>query len=289
MNWKQGIARIIRHQKRYKRLGGNEMENVTIGFIGFGNMAQAIVEGLLLKNVLKPEQIYICAKNWDKLCKNADKHGVCACKTSREVAEHAEIVVVAVKPYLVEEVLSPILEILKEKIVVSVAVNILFEKLESFLLPGTHHISTLPNTPVAVGEGIILCEERHSLTEKEFEKIKELFSEISMVEVVDARHLGIAGTLSGCGPAFTAMFIEALSDGAVLHGLPRELSYQLASQMVVGTGKLQISTKRHPGAMKDAVCSPGGTTIKGVTALEQKGFRSAVIGAIDAIEQKNGR
>ncbi len=110
-----------------------------------------------------------------------------------------------------------------------------------------------------------------------------------MVEVVDARHLGIAGTLSGCGPAFTAMFIEALSDGAVLHGLPRELSYQLASQMVVGTGKLQISTKRHPGAMKDAVCSPGGTTIKGVTALEQKGFRSAVIGAIDAIEQKNGR
>ena len=131
--------------------------------------------------------------------------------------------------------LKDILEILKEKIVVSVAVNILFEKLESFLLPGTHHISTLPNTPVAVGEGIILCEERHSLTEKEFEKIKELFSEISMVEVVDARHLGIAGTLSGCGPAFTAMFIEALSDGAVLHGLPRELSYQLASQMVVGT------------------------------------------------------
>ena len=98
--------------------------------------------------------------------------------------------------------------------------------------------------------------------------------------------MGIAGTISGCGPAFAAMFIEALSDGAVLHGLSRELSYKLASQMVVGTGKLQLMTGRHPGAMKDGVCSPGGTTIVGVTTLERKGLRSAVIDAIDAVESK---
>lgn len=265
------------------------MKDVTIGFIGFGNMAQAMTEGLLMKNALEPRQIYACAKNWDKLCKNTERYGVHACRTSKETAEKTDIIIVAVKPYLVEEVLAPILEILKEKVVISVAVNVPFEKFEKFLLPGTHHISMLPNTPVAVGEGIILCEDKHSLTEKEFGRVRELFSVISMVETVDAQHLGIAGTLSGCGPAFAAMFIEALSDGAVLHGLPRELSYKLASQMVVGTGKLQLSTGRHPGAMKDAVCSPGGTTIQGVAALEQRGFRSAVMGAIDAVEKKTGK
>ena len=98
--------------------------------------------------------------------------------------------------------------------------------------------------------------------------------------------MGIAGTVSGCGPAFAAMFIEALSDGAVLHGLPRELSYKLASQMIVGTGKLQLSTGRHPGAMKDGVCPPGGTTIVGVAALERHGFRGAVIEALDGIAGK---
>ena len=109
---------------------------------------------------------------------------------------------------------------------------------------------------------------------------------MGMVEFVDGKHLGIAGTISGCGPAFAAMFIEALSDGAVLYGLPRELSYKLASQMVAGTGKLQLATGRHPGVMKDGVCSPGGTTIAGVTAMERKGFRSAVIDAVDAVMKR---
>lgn len=264
------------------------MKDWTIGFIGFGNMAQAIAEGLILKGAVKAEKIWACAKNWDKLCKNAEKYGINGVKTPLETAQQSDVIVVAVKPYLVEEVLVPIKEVLKDKIIVSVAVNFPFEKYEEFLLPGTHHLSTLPNTPVAVGEGIILCEEKHSLTEEEFGGIRELFSAISLVEVVDTNQLGIGGTLSGCGPAFAAMFIEALSDGAVLHGLPRDLSYKLASQMIVGTGKLQLATGRHPGAMKDGVCSPGGTTIKGVAALERKGFRSAVIDAIDAIEGKRG-
>lgn len=261
-------------------------ENLTIGFIGFGNMAQAIAEGWIQKGTVAGDRIYACAKNWDKLCKNAEKYGIHGCKSAEETVAQSDIVVVAVKPYLVEEVLAPVKEQLKEKILISVAVNFPYEKFEGFLAPGTHHLSTLPNTPVAVGEGIILCEEQHSLTEEEFAVVKELFEEIALVEVVDTGHMGIAGTLSGCGPAFAAMFIEALSDGAVLHGLPRELSYKLASQMVVGTGKLQLATGRHPGAMKDGVCSPGGTTIVGVAALERKGFRSAVIDAIDAVERK---
>lgn len=260
------------------------MKDWTIGFIGFGNMAQAMAEGLILKGAVKADQICACARDWDKMCKNGEKYGIKALKTPLETARQSDVVIVAVKPYLVEEVLTPIREALRDKILISVAVNFPFEMYEKFLLPGTHHLSTLPNTPVAVGEGIILCEREHSLTEEEFAGIKELFSAIALVEVVDTGQLGAGGTLSGCGPAFAAMFIEALSDGAVLHGLPRELSYKLASQMVVGTGKLQLARGRHPGAMKDGVCSPGGTTIKGVAALERRGFRSAVIDAIDAIE-----
>lgn len=264
-----------------------------IGFIGFGNMAQAMAEGMIARKAVRPEQICACAKNWDKLKANAKRYGICGCESAEEVAQQSDVVIVAVKPYLVEEVLAPILEILREKVLISVAVNVPFETFEGFLLPGTHHLSTLPNTPVAVGEGIILCEERHSLTEEEFGRVKELFSAIALVEVVDAAHMGAAGILSGCGPAFAAMFLEALGDGAVLHGLQRDLAYKLASQMAAGTGKLQLATGRHPGAMKDGVCSPGGTTIAGVAALEKQGFRSAVIEAVDAVwkrqEAQTGR
>ena len=261
-------------------------EEVKVGFLGFGSMAQAMAEGLMRKNTVTADRIYACAGHWDKLCRKAETYGIHGCRSAAEVVEAADVIIAAVKPHLMEEVLTPVRDKLRGKILASVAVNFPFERFEKFLLPGTHHLSTLPNTPVAVGEGIILCEERHSLTEEEFALIEELFASMALVEVVDEAHMGIAGTLSGCGPAFAAMFIEALSDGAVLHGLSRELSYKLASQMVVGTGKLQLATGRHPGAMKDGVCSPGGTTIRGVAALERKGFRTAVIDAVDAVEKR---
>lgn len=257
-----------------------------IGFLGFGNMAQALANGLIYKNAIKAEDIYASAKNWDKLCGNTQPKGLNPCKDSAELAEKVDMVVIAVKPYLVEEVIAPIKEKLAEKIVISVVVNYNFDQYEKILAPGTHHLSTLPNTPVSVGEGAIICESKHSLTAEEYDSFVQLFSSIALIENVDTKNIGIAGTITGCGPAFASMFIEALSDAAVLHGLPRELSYKLASQMLIGTGKLQLETSTHPGKMKDAVCSPGGTTIVGVTTLERKGFRSAVIDAIDAIQKK---
>lgn len=255
-----------------------------IGFIGFGNMAQALADGLLLKKAVRPEEIYVCAKHWEKLAANAAVRGVNPCRTAAAAAEKSDMVVVAVKPYLVAEVLEPIKEILRDRIVVSVAAGMPYDSYEEILAPGTHHISTVPNTPVSIGEGIIVCEQKNSLTEEEYSRFEELFSRIAVVVAVQTSQLGVAGNLSGCGPAFAAMFIEALSDGAVKHGLPRELSYRLASQMVAGTGKMQQALGTHPGAMKDAVCSPGGLTIKGVAALERGGFRGAVISAMDAVE-----
>lgn len=262
------------------------IENTKIGFIGFGNMAKAIAEGLIIKNVVKPNQIYACARNWDNLCKSTEENGINACKTSQELVNESDIVIIAVKPNVIPSIIEPIKEDLKNKIVVSVAAGYTFDKYEELLLPGTAHLSTIPNTPVSIGEGIIVAEKRHSLSDKQHKLIDDIFSKIALLEFVDSNQLSIAGTISGCGPAFASMFIEALSDAAVKHGLTREASYKLASQMILGTGKLQIETGQHPGAMKDAVCSPGGTTILGVTTLEKKGFRGAIVDAVDAIEGK---
>ena len=263
-----------------------DAKNVKIGFIGFGNMAQALAAGLLLRQAVQPGQLYACAKNWEKLRGNTEPRGMHPCRDAAELVNSCDLVVVAVKPYLVADVLAPVKEQLAGKIVVSVAAGKPFAAYEEILAPGTHHLSTVPNTPISVGEGVIACESRHSLSEEEWALFCDIFGKAALVVPVDTAQLSIAGTLAGCGPAFAAMFIEALADGAVKQGLPRALAYQLASQMVVGTGKLQLATGAHPGAMKDAVCSPGGTTIVGVAALERRGFRGAVIDAIDEIERR---
>ena len=244
-----------------------------VGFIGFGNMAQALAAGLAASGALQPGQIGACARDRAKLHRNTEPHGFLAFDDAAGVAGFADVVVVAVKPYQVEAVPAPVKGMLAGKVVVSVAA-------------GTHHLSTIPNTPVAVCEGIVVCERRHSLSEAEWQSVQALLSHVGLVVTVDTAQLGIAGTVCGCGPAFVAMFIEALADAAVKHGIVRADAYRMASQMVVGTGKLQLATGQHPAVMKDAVCSPGGTTIVGVGELERKRFRGAVIDAIDAIQDK---
>lgn len=259
-------------------------KNVKIGFIGFGNMAQAIATGLLQNQVVSASSLYACANRWEKLKENTSKKGIHACKTVKELVDVSDMVIIAVKPYMIPDIMEPIKEELKGKIVVSLAAGYCFEKYEQLFALGTHHISTIPNTPVSIGEGIFVCEKTHSLTEEEVHTFEEIFSKIAIIEFVDTKLLSVAGTVSGCGPAFVSMFLEALGDAGVKYGLPRDVAYRLAGQMIAGTGKLQVQTGSHPAAMKDAVCSPGGTTIKGVAALERNGLRSAVIEAIDAIE-----
>ncbi len=256
-----------------------------IGFIGFGNMAQAIVRGLLRAEAVPAGNIYACAKSFDKLRANAAKLGVNACESAEEVVKACEVVFIAVKPYLVDEVCEPIADELASKIVVSVAVNMPFDEYEQVLVPGTHHLSCLPNTPVQVNEGVWVCESTHSLTDEDLALVRPILEATGIVVFVDASLMGVAGAVSGCGPAFVAMFMEALGDAAVKYGVPRAIAYQLAGQMIAGTGKMAVETGEHPAALKDAVCSPGGTTIKGVARLEECGLRTAAIQAIDAVMQ----
>lgn len=257
-----------------------------IGVIGFGNIAQALIGGLLKVKAIEPDQVHVCAAHYEKLCMTAEKYRVHPYRTAEEVISNSDVVILAVKPYQMEKVVTPIKTMLIDKIVVSVASGWMFDRFETVLSEGTHHISTSPNTPVAVAEGIIIVQDKHSLTDDEFNNLMDLFEKVALVEVLDIDHMSIAGTLSGATPAYAAMFIEALGDAGVKHGLTRASAYRLASQMLAGTGKLYLEHQNHPGAMKDAVCSPGGITIAGVEALEQNGFRYAVMSAINACQNK---
>ena len=257
-----------------------------VGFIGFGNMAQALAAGLAASGALQPGQIGACARDRAKLHRNTEPHGFLAFDDAAGVAGFADVVVVAVKPYQVEAVLAPVKGMLAGKVVVSVAAGMTFDRYEEILAPGTHHLSTIPNTPVAVCEGIVVCERRHSLSEAEWQSVQALLSHVGLVVTVDTAQLGIAGTVCGCGPAFVAMFIEALADGGVACGLPRAKAQRYAAQMLLGSAEMVLQSGKHPELLKDDVCSPGGSTIAGVAALEEHGFRSACIDAVDAAYEK---
>ena len=246
-----------------------------IGFIGFGNMAQAMADGLLTSGIVKGEQLYACARQWDKLCRNTEVRGMHACKNAMDTVQQCDIILLAVKPSQIDEAISTVKEQLQGKAVVSMAAGLFFDTYEQLLLPQTHHLSIIPNMPVSVCEGVILWEQR----------IEQLFSAIALIEKLESSQMTIGATVAGCGPAFAAMFIEAVGDGAVAYGLGREAAYRLCAQMMAGTAKQLIVNPQHPGQLKDRVSSPKGTTIQGVAELERLGFRNALISAIDRIEQ----
>lgn len=265
------------------------MSNPTIGFIGYGNMAQAIAEGLVNAGTISGNDIVACAAHYDKLECNAAKLGVKAVHTAAQVAEAADVVVIAIKPYQIEAVISPIVDKLAQPntIVVSIAAGWDLNKFRDLFgtsFEQAHIQCTIPNTPMAVGKGVLVTEIDNTLTQEQTETFESLFSSISLIEHVDTAHMGIGMCIAGCAPAFTDMYIEALGDAGVKYGLQRATAYRLVAKMVEGVGALYLADETHPGAMKDAVCSPGGTTIKGVASLEESAFRGAVIKAVDAIE-----
>ena len=288
--------------------------NLTIGFIGYGNMAQAIAQGLVDAGVVRGHQMVACAAHYDKLEKNAARLGVRPLHNPVEVAVAADVVIVAIKPYQIESVVKPLTrELAKpDKFVVSIAAGWDLAKYQELFGGETavdagaetgtgtaagaqtsrngdasaiHIQCTIPNTPMAVGKGVLVTEAANTLTREQTAAFEELFAPISLIERVDTAHMNIAMCIAGCAPAFTDMYIEALGDAGVKYGLQRAAAYRLAAKMVEGVGALYMATGTHPGAMKDAVCSPGGTTIRGVAQLEKDGFRGTVINAVDAIEQ----
>ena len=258
----------------------------TLGFIGTGNMGGALARA--------------AAKNADNRLLLANRHPEKAGQLALEIggeatdnasaAAAADFLFLGVKPHMLPEMLESIRETLKARstpfTLVSMAAGTPIERIGSLLGGEYPVIRIMPNTPAAIGEGMILYSCSASVTEEREQAFLSAMKYAGRFARLEERLIDAGSAVSGCGPAFVAMFLEALADGGVACGLPRTLAMECAAQTVVGTGKLLQETALHPGAMKDAVCSPGGTTIQGVRTLEDHGFRGAVIEAVIAAYEK---
>ena len=257
-----------------------------IGFIGYGHMAEAIAKGLIKAEYTEPREMYACGRDYEKLNARTGEIGVRPMETVAEVARESSIVFICVKPNQVEGVMKELGDELIGRIVVSVAFGLDFDKYSAFTKPEIKHISIIPNTPVEVCQGMIICEKKHNLSNPELDMIERMLRKLGEVIYLPGDQMWLAGEVASCGPAFAAMFIEALGDAGAKYGLNREEAYKIVAQMVAGTGRLQLETEKLPGQMVEEVATPGGVTIKGVTALREANFSETVAKAIDAIEEK---
>lgn len=267
------------------------MSNYRLGFIGMGNMGQALCAGFIRSGKIAAADAFAAdisayTPHFEKCKKTAETIGFAPCRSLQELAERTDIFVMACKPYQIEGVLAKMADVLPGKAIVSVAAGWDFETYQAHLPENVRVQFVMPNTPVMVSEGVSLFEERNSLLPDERAWLMELFAAVGAVEELPSHLMGIGGVVTGCAPAFVDLFIESYADAAVKYGIPRQTAYRLISQMVAGSARLQLETGTHPGILKDNVCSPAGTTICGVAALEEAGFRSACIKSVDAVMDK---
>lgn len=252
-----------------------------LGVIGYGNIAKALVGGVIKSGYAHPEDIHISSRSFDRLEAEAKDCKFNAYRTNTEVAKLADFLVLAIKPYQYEEVMKEISpHIGANTVIVSVAAGVTLEMMQAWIGQDVKVIRTMPNTPMQVGTGMTAVTPGHSVSEAELSWVVEMFGSVGKAVVVAEGHMEAVIGACGSSPAFVYMMIEALADGAVLKGLPRDQAMTLAAQAVKGAAEMVLETGRHPGVLKDQVCSPGGTTIEGVSALEAAGFRTAVIEAV---------
>ena len=254
-----------------------------IGFIGMGNMAKAIAAGFISSKKVAAADLYAYAPTKDKLNNNSREIGFTACESATEVVNASDIVILACKPYQIKSVLDEIGSALTGKALVSIAAGWTFKSFEDILSDKAMIQCIMPNTPAMVGEGVMLFEAKNSLSDELAAYIKDIFASLGIVEVIPTELMGIGGAISGCGPAFMDLVMESYADAAVKYGIGRDMAYRLVAQTMLGSAKLQQISGSHPAVLKDAVCSPNGTTIRGVAALEKNGLRNACISSVDAI------
>lgn len=252
-----------------------------IGFIGCGNMGKAMVGGIIKSKLISPEQIIVSDLSEKALSSIKSELNVNITTDSIEVAKNSEVVVLAIKPNIYEIVMNAIKDsISKDTIVVTIAAGISLDFSQRILGEDIKIIRTMPNTPALVGEGMSAVCPNKNVTEEEINYILSLFSSFGKAELLPEYLINSVIGVSGSSPAYIFMLIEAMADAAVLDGMPRTKAYTFAAQAVLGSAKMVLETGKHPGELKDMVCSPGGTTIEAVKTLERTGFRSSVIDSI---------
>jgi pyrroline-5-carboxylate reductase len=257
-----------------------------IGFIGMGNMGYAMLKGAL--RTFKPEELSFADTNEEQSKKISNETGVYYYNSNAECVNNNKYIILAVKPQYYETVIKNIKYVItQEQIIISIAPGITIEDLNVKLGSDKRIIRLMPNTPALLGMGMTgITYDKLLFQEEELNTVYELLGSFSRVEFIEEKLMSAVTCASGSSPAYVYMFIEALADSAVKYGLPRDKAYEFVAQTVKGAAEMVLVTKEHPGKLKDQVCSPGGTTIAGVSALEEYGFRNAIIKATDACYEK---
>lgn len=255
-----------------------------LGVIGVGNMGAAIIRGYIAGGA-SPSDIWIYQRNEEKRSAFAAETGVNACSSASELADKCDAVLIAVKPAQVRDVTAQIKDKLADRLLISIAAGLTVDQLVE---AGGHKVvRVMPNTPSQVGSGMSALCRNDQVSDTEFAEVMKIFESVGKAAEVQESLFDAVTGLSGSGPAYVYLFIEALADGGVLAGLPRPMAIEFAAQTVAGAAQMVLETGRHPGELKDAVCSPGGTTIEGVRNLEAGGFRSTVVEAVMAAAEKS--
>ena len=258
-----------------------------IGFIGCGNMAVAMIGGMIKSKIVTPEQFIVSNRGLEKLMRVKEMYQVETTQDNKEVARVADVLFLAVKPNQYQTVIDEIKEEMnKETIVVSIAAGQSIATIEKAFGFEVKLIRSMPNTPALVQEGMSALIPNVFVSEVELFQVRELFNSFGKSELISEDLMDSFIAVSGSSPAYVYLFIEAMADAAVLQGIPREQAYRFAAQAVLGAAKMVLESGAHPGALKDAVCSPGGTTIEAVVELEKSGMRASVMKAMEVCAAK---
>lgn len=259
-----------------------------IGFIGCGNMGSSMVGGLINSNFLRAENIIVSTKTEDSAKKLENKFKIATTLDSKIVAKEADVLILAIKPFMYKTILDEINPLLtKDKLIISIAAGITIGNMEEWIGEDAKIIRTMPNTPALVGEAMSAVCSNRNVTQEELNYCINIFESFGECVQLEEKDFHGFTALCGSSPAYVFMFIEAMADAAVKLGIPRAKAYRMAAQSVLGSAKMVLDTGKHPGELKDMVCSPAGTTIDAVVELERLGFRNSVIQAIDKCAEKS--
>ena len=263
------------------------MKTRRLGFLGAGNMSEALIKGLLHAKVLPPERILASDVKADRLAHLHEVHGIRTTTDNHALLRESDVVVLAVKPQTIDKVLSEVAADLRpDQLIVSVAAGVPIDALESRLPAGARVVRSMPNTPATVQAGATAIAGGAHAREDDLRIARELFEAVGRVVVLDEGLLDAVTGLSGSGPAYVMLIIEAMADGGVKVGLHRDTALMLAAQTVFGSAKLLLETGEHPGRLKDMVTSPGGTAIAGLHTLESGALRKTLMDAVEVASKR---
>ena len=265
-----------------------EEEALKIGFIGCGNMANAIMGGIIRSGLAAPEEIMGADPTEAGRERTRKENGIRTTEDNREVVDQCGTVFLSIKPQYCADVIKEIRDQVRDdQLIISICAGRSIPWLERAFGKRVKLVRFMPNTPALVGEGITAVCRNHAASEEEMRYAMDLCSGFGRAEAVPEHLFDTVTAVSGSGPAYVFMFIEAMADAAVQGGMPRSQAYKFAAQTVLGSARMVLETGKHPGELKDMVTSPAGTTIEAVRVLEERGFRSAVFECVAACREKS--